>query len=173
MRWQHSNNFSKSKQISNSTLPQTILAYQKILHLHLLIYFLQTLLSFIERSSWCDPLPEWRSQCPFDIFHLPHSGRGSQQLLLSRTDTFDLVILCLKVWNLVLVCENGLRSTLYPVKPSLKRELSFFPGRGAVCLRRPVIDFFQSLGGKIGLPFAYGKYSFPPVTERMHPPSHK
>ncbi len=26
------------------------------------------------------------SQCPFEIFHLPHSGRRSQQLLLSRTD---------------------------------------------------------------------------------------
>ncbi len=70
--------------------------------------FCPSKVSVIERSSWRDPLPTWgrsiiskgnfpqnsrseqagkiRSQCPFDILHLPHSGRGSQQLLLSRTD---------------------------------------------------------------------------------------
>ncbi len=43
------------------------------------------------QTSWFSLLVlwvRWRSQCPFAILHLPHSGTGSQQLLLSKTDTF-------------------------------------------------------------------------------------
>ena len=40
------------------------------------------------QSVWSSLLVLWvrcGSQCPFEMLHLPHSGRGSQQLLLSMT----------------------------------------------------------------------------------------
>ncbi len=43
------------------------------------------------RQNQTDLLVLWvrsGSQCPFDMLHLPNSGRGSQQLLLSRTDIY-------------------------------------------------------------------------------------
>ncbi len=59
------------------------------------------------QSVWFSLLVLWvrsGSQFPVEIVHLPHSGRGSQQLLLSRTDYFVLnfrsVRLSVQLWEL-------------------------------------------------------------------------
>ena len=91
------------------------------------------------------------SQCPFEILHLPHSGRGSQQLLISETSWpkyFDLDFLYLSIDmnnppHFATICEqDGFHAEIILSQTGFKAKHMFWELCG-IPLRNRILLYFK------------------------------